>query len=108
MNTKPQQRRGKLTLTDPARRLEYFEKRKADLVQTLRQFVEIESPSDNKQAVDRLNAFLAPKFQALGGRVTFHENTEFGNHLQVDFPGQRPVKPALLLGTSTQSIPWER
>ena len=98
MNTKPQQQRGKLLLTKPAMRLQYFAKRKAEIVQTIRQLVEIESPSDSKQAVDRLNAFLAPKLQALGGHVTSHETAKFGNHLQVDFPGQRPAKPVLLLG----------
>jgi glutamate carboxypeptidase len=76
----------------------YFETQTGKIVQTIRQLVEIESPSDNKQAVDRLSAFLAPKFQALGGRAIFHRISNWGNHLQVNFPGRRSAKPVLLLG----------
>ena len=39
------------------------------LIDLLRELVEIESPSDNKPAVDRIAAFLASKFKALGGRT---------------------------------------
>jgi glutamate carboxypeptidase len=84
-------------------RLRYFEQRKNQIVQTVRQLVEIESPSDNKQAVDRVAAFLAEKFEALGGRARFHRSTEFGDSLQIDFEGfsrsgQPKQKPVLLLG----------
>ena len=34
------------------KRLAYFQERKDQMVQTIRQLVEIESPSDNKEAVD--------------------------------------------------------
>jgi glutamate carboxypeptidase len=79
-------------------RLQYFEERRDKIVRTIRQLVEIESPSDNKQAVDRLGTFVAAKFEALGGRVQFHRAKAFGNHLQVDFSGQRTHQPVLLLG----------
>ena len=45
--------------------LQYFEPRKKEIVQTIRQLVEIESPSDNKPAVDRLTAVIAAKFATL-------------------------------------------
>src|SRR5438552_5915546 len=79
-------------------RSSYFEERKDDIVECIRQLVEIESPSDNKQAADRLSAFLAKKFEALGGQIRFHKSSNFGDHLQVDFAGKRGGKPALLLG----------
>ena len=79
-------------------RLEYFEQRRDHLVDTIRRLVEIESPSDNKQAVDRCSAFAAEEFAALGGRAQFHRVNELGNHLQVDFPGETQQKPVLLLG----------
>lgn len=81
-----------------AKRLRYFDDRKNDIVETVRQLVEIESPSDNKQAVDRLGALLAGRFEGLGGHAKFHRAQEFGNHLQVDFTGQGGGKPVLLLG----------
>jgi len=79
-------------------RLNHFEDHQDDMVQTIQQLVEIESPSDVKQAVDRLGAVLAGRFDDLGGHTRFHRAEKFGNHLQVDFPGRRGGKPVLLLG----------
>lgn len=78
--------------------LEYFEERRELLVNTIRQMVEIESPTDNKAAVDRLGRWLATKFDALGGHSKFHRALEFGDHLQADFPGRSRRPPVLLLG----------
>jgi glutamate carboxypeptidase len=78
-------------------RLRYFEARRPALLQTIREFVEIESPSDNKPAADRMGAHLATKFQTRGGRVRIHRAGDFGDNLQIDFPG-RAGKPVLLLG----------
>src|ERR1700733_523002 len=84
------------------RRLAYFEDRRDAMVATIRELVEIESPSDNKAAVDRLSEVVAQKFAALGGAVRVHRANEFGNHLQVDFAGgggsKAGRKPVLLLG----------
>jgi glutamate carboxypeptidase len=79
-------------------RLAYFEERSSQLVAVIRELVEIESPSDNKAAVDRLGEVVAQKFSALGGKVEFHHSIDFGNHLQVDFAGKSAGKPVLLLG----------
>jgi glutamate carboxypeptidase len=84
-----------------ARRLQYFEERRQEIVDTTRHLVEMESPSDNKRAVDRLGQFLGKQFSALDGRVQFHRTTDFGDHLQVDFPvasGKSAARPILLLG----------
>ncbi len=81
-----------------ANRLSYFEERLQQIVQTIRQLVEIESPTDNKQAVDQLGVLLAGRFEALGGHAKFHRVQNFGDHLQVDFAGARGGKPVLLLG----------
>ena len=79
-------------------RLDYFESRLDTLLQTIREFVEIESPSDNKVAADRMGAHLAEKFAALGGRPLLHAAEEYGDNLQIDFPGSADTKPVLLLG----------
>jgi glutamate carboxypeptidase len=85
--------------------LEYFAHRQPEIVRTIRQLVEIESPSDNKPAVDRLSAVLAAKFTALGGRAKFQKSTDYGDHLQVDFSGVSAAKPVLLLGHSDTVYP---
>ena len=60
--------------------------------------VEIESPSDNKHAVDRVGALIASRFEKIGGHAKFHRAPNFGDHLQVDFPSPDRGKPVLLLG----------
>jgi glutamate carboxypeptidase len=79
-------------------RLRYFESEQEALVRTIREFVEIESPSDNKPAADRMGRFLAERFAAFGGRPRVHPADDFGDNLQIDFPGAEKLKPVLLLG----------
>jgi len=87
-------------------RLRYFEAEQDALLRTIREFVEIESPSDNKPAADRMSRFLAERFAAFGGRPRVYPADDFGNNLQIDFPGREPgsgpgrekTKPVLLLG----------
>ena len=82
------------------RRLAYFNERRDEMVATIRELVEIESPSDNKAAVDRVAEAVARKFSQLGGKVEVrvHPSKDVGNHVQVDFPGKSAMKPVLLLG----------
>ena len=79
-------------------RLQYFVERNESLVQTIREFAEIESPSDNKQAGDRMGAVLAGRFESLGGRAKIHGCDNYADNLQIDFPGREGAKPVLLLG----------
>jgi glutamate carboxypeptidase len=80
------------------RRLAYFHERLDLIVANIRELVEIESPSDNKAAVDQLGDVVAVKMAALGGSVRFHPASDFGNHLQIDFAGRTSGKSVLLLG----------
>jgi len=79
-------------------RLSYFESRLDPLVQTIAEFVEIESPSDNKLAADRMGTVLAGRFEALGGRARVRRAEDYGDNIQIDFPGREKLKPVLLLG----------
>jgi glutamate carboxypeptidase len=66
---------------------------------TLRGLVEIESPSDDKAAVDGAVAMVAGLGLALGGRVKLHKQKRFGDVLEVRFgPARGGGKPTLLLG----------
>jgi glutamate carboxypeptidase len=102
----------KRTLVGPTgeaqKRLAYFEQRRDDIVSTIQELVELESPSDDKAAVDRVAEVVAAKFSQVDGAVRVHEAKNFGNHLQVNFPGKSSSgksssaksdsKPVLLLG----------
>ncbi len=74
----------------------------ADMLETLKRLVEMESPSDNKPALDQLGEYLAQEFGRLGGKATFDPQEEAGNNLKAEFPGASipgtAGKPLLLLG----------
>lgn len=81
-----------------ADRLHDLESRNEAVIETVRELVEVESPSDNKPAGDRMGTILASKFEALGGRATVHRAEDYADNIQIDFPGKSDVKPVLLLG----------
>jgi len=88
-----------MSAPQPADQLRYFHKRQKDIVESIRQLVELESPSDIKQSVDRVGTVLASRFGELGGKIKVHLAEKFGNHLQVDFRARGDKsKPVLLLG----------
>ena len=88
------------TKTDSQSALAYLafcQQHEGEMMSLLRRMVELESPSDDKAAVDKMGAFLAQVFERLGGKVTFYPQQEAGNHLKAEFPGSSG-KPVLLLG----------
>jgi glutamate carboxypeptidase len=52
-----------------------------DLVALIKRLAEIESPSTDKAAIDRLGAVIAEELRRLGARVTIEEQTVTGNHV---------------------------
>jgi glutamate carboxypeptidase len=79
--------------------LDFCQQHQSAMLDLLQRMVEIESPSDDKAAVDRLGKFLAGEFARIGGNVTLHPQAAFGDHLQADFSGiTNKAKPILLLG----------
>ncbi len=91
------------TTTDNATLLQFCQEHQAHMLDVLKRMVELESPSDNKQAVDHLGEYLAREFESLGGKRQFFPQQECGNHLKVEFPGSSSsggsgAKPVLLLG----------
>jgi len=88
-----------MSLLSPAEQLRHFQRRQKEIVETIRQLVELESPSDVKQSVDRVGTVLASRFGELGGKIKVHLAEKHGNHLQIDFRARADKrKPILLLG----------
>src|SRR5688572_31095772 len=90
----------KASTTDNAQMRElvrYFEARRDQIVASICALVEMESPSHDKAAVDRLSEHVAGELERLGGRVKVHRRSDFGDHVQADFSGASG-KPILLLG----------
>jgi glutamate carboxypeptidase len=74
-------------------------RRQPALVALTRQLVQLESPSDEKAAVDGCIAFAAAHARTLGARVKIHRNPKFGGALEAHFgPRASTRKPILLLG----------
>lgn len=74
----------------------YCHEHESWLLDTIEALVTIESPTDDKPAVDRCGGELARRLTDMGGRVTAITTTAAGNHLRAEFGrGQRQI---LLLG----------
>jgi glutamate carboxypeptidase len=63
----------------------YFRHQLNDILEELRVYVEMESPTHDKQAVDRLGAYIAERFRALGCRVDEIPQRQYGNQLRVEY-----------------------
>jgi len=92
---------------ESSRWLEDAEKRQKAMLEPLEALVSIESPSEDKVAVDRASRVVAGWFEGLGGKIRWHRQKQFGDLLEVRFGsmargsnagagGRR--KPILLLG----------
>ncbi|WP_263380825.1 M20 family metallopeptidase [Granulicella paludicola] len=63
----------------------------------LRELVEVESPSEDKAAVDRANALVESWVGDLGGKVKRHRQKAFGDVLEIRFGPARSKKARVLL-----------
>lgn len=65
--------------------LGFLTERQEAMTSLLRAFVEYETPSRDKAAVDRFSAYLADLFGRLGGEVTVFERANAGNIVRAGF-----------------------
>jgi glutamate carboxypeptidase len=81
--------------------LSYVRGRQAAIIQTIRQFAECESPSDDPAAVARFVDLVAGK-AAPFARVKTYPGGRFGKHLvcEMTLPGRRKIGQILALGHS--------
>jgi glutamate carboxypeptidase len=76
----------------------YFSNQTEALLATLRQFVEIESPSTDKASVDRFGAAVAEQLRALGGSVQIDSQSSAGDQVIGRFdPLESHTKGILIL-----------
>ncbi|PWK11282.1 glutamate carboxypeptidase [Tumebacillus permanentifrigoris] len=62
----------------------YFQERLDDVLEELKTYVELESPTHDKAAVDSLGALIQERFTALGCTLTVHEQQTMGNQLRLE------------------------
>lgn len=75
---------------------EYFQQHQDDMLATIRQYVEMESPSHDKSAVDKLGQHIQADFLRLGCRIQVIEQPVQGNQLRIEYGNGR--EQILVLG----------
>jgi glutamate carboxypeptidase len=104
-------------MKEPAAILEAVQFQSDWIATTLRDLVLVESPSDNKPAVDEVVRLVASFAGAIGGRVKLHRQKHFGDVLEIRFGRARGGrKPILLLGHldtvwplgTLRTMPWRK
>jgi len=80
--------------------LKTLQSEREQMLALLRHFVETESPSTDKPAVDRFGMLVAEAARQFGADVRFYPSRTTGNHLRLEFRvASRPQgRPVLLLG----------
>src|SRR5258705_1408229 len=73
-----------------------------EVIATIRQFVECESPSDNPASVNRFVDLLAESVKDIARVKTYSGGKSYGKHLRCEFllPGGRKAGRILALGHS--------
>ncbi len=67
----------------------YFRSRQGEMIHLLKQVTALESPTDDKKAVDACTAFLAKEFKRIGGKVTTLPQKDIGDLTVVEYaPGR--------------------
>ncbi len=92
---------------EPRQLLQYAKRRQKSMLEDLAALVSIESPSEDKAAVDQASRLVAGWFEDVGGKIRWHRQKKFGDLLEARFSamarrskthaGAR-TKPILLLG----------
>lgn len=68
----------------------YYKSRQGEMINFLKELVRLESPSNDKKAVNRCTAFLAQTLRKNGARVTRYPQEEIGDLYLAEFPAKKP------------------
>ena len=86
-------------MLDPTALLAFCQSELGAMLDCLRQAVEIESPGQNKAAIDRMADFFAHEFRRRGAKVQVLSHPSAGSAVVAEFwEGMHDAKPILLLG----------
>ena len=77
--------------------VDYFDARTPDMLALLRRLAEFESPTDNKEYVDKLGAYIADLCRDLGGDVTIYPRDQVGDIVFATWNNDAPGKPILFI-----------
>lgn len=78
--------------------LEFFREHNDEIVELLKELVLRESPTEDKNAVDRLGQYVAEQLKLAGAQVEVFPRDHVGDILYGAWNGNLPGKPILLMG----------
>ena len=84
-------------MTENQRVLAALREHQDDIVADLARLVEMESPSDNKEALDRLGEHLAARLRSLGAQVDVAQQEKTGNHVRARWNDDGSASDAILM-----------
>lgn len=90
-------RRSSSEIPEVSRLLEAVLRRETQVIDRIRDLVEIESPSSSKSGVDQAQALFAEWASASGAKVRRHAQADFGDSLEVRFGPEGNQRPAVTL-----------
>ena len=78
---------------------QYFKSRQGEMINLLKELVQLESPTSDKKAVDACTAFLGVQFQKSGARVTRLPQKDTGDFHLIEYPakGDRNLEGEILV-----------
>jgi glutamate carboxypeptidase len=84
----------------------YFKARQGEMVNLLKKIVSLESPSSDKNAVDKCSAFIAKEFQKSGSKVTRYPFKDMGDLYLAEYPRLKPKerKDQILILTHIDTV----
>jgi len=86
--------------------IEYFNSRQGEMLQLLEKLVAKESPSTDKQAVDKCSAFLIKEFRKLGAKITRFPQRRIGDLYLIEYlsPQSEKKKEQILILTHLDTV----
>lgn len=85
--------------------IEYFSARQGEMLRLLEKIVFQESPSTDKEAVDKCSAFLIKEFRRLGAKITRFPQSHIGDLYLIEFaPKNEEEKEQILILTHLDTV----
>lgn len=75
----------------------YFKEKQKDMFRLLESLVNLESPSRDKQAVDKCSSFLLDELRRMGLKTKIYPQQEIGDIITAEFPQKKSREKILLL-----------
>lgn len=67
----------------------YYKSRQGEMIRLLKQLVQIESPTNDKKAVDTCSSFIIQELKRIGAKITPHAQNETGDFFVAEY---QPIK----------------